>query len=223
MPETLAHITSDHPEFKLDRPSIATDKVVVFLPGISGGAFSDRFQPLVDACLTAGLAIARLNIWRDATDVEARNLSEIYRDLGNITTHLHQEFPYMFGIGKSFGGAIMLLFPGVYMQKKVLWAPAVGVTEVGANVGAYMNAHLGSLQSLLDLEVDRAFLKDKSVPTLLIHGTADDNIPFSNSERLVSMLPNAKLFPIEGADHSYRNKVHEDAVIKASIDFLTVV
>lgn len=208
------------PEFELDRPSVATDKVVVFLPGISGEALSNRFQPLVDACLAAGLAIARLNVWKDATDVAGKNLSEIYTDLGVITTRLHREFPYMFGIGKSFGGAVLLLFPGVYTQRKVLWAPAVGVAEVDANVGAYMSAPLGSLQSLLDLKVDRAFLKDKSVPTLLIHGTADDSIPFSNSEILVSMLPNAKLFPIEGADHSYRNKVHEDAVIRATLDFL---
>lgn len=221
MSDMFARITADHPEFKLDAPPASTDKVVVFLPGISGGAFSERFQPLVDACLNVGFAVARLNIWKDSADVEQKNLGEIYKDLGEITTHLHNTYPYMFGIGKSFGGAIMLTFPSVYISKKVLWAPAIGVIETGANIEAYMTAKLGTTSSLLDIQIDRTFLQQKENPTLIIHGTADENIPFSNSEQIVSMLPNASLVPIKGADHSYRDKEHETAVIKATVDFFT--
>ncbi len=209
-------------EFILDVPDRPTTAAVVFLPGISGGAFSDRFQPLVEACLEAGFAIARVSAWKDAKDVEQRNLNGIYRDLGEVTTYLHaQGYSSLFGIGKSFGGAVMLTFPSTHIRRKVLWAPAIGVAEDGATIDAYMSAALGSLRSLLDLTVDRAYLEKKDTPALIIHGTADANIPFSNSERLVSMLPNARLLSIEGADHSYSEKKHEEAVILATVNFLT--
>lgn len=209
-------------KFLVETPTVPTTTAVVFLPGISGDAFSERFQPVVDACLQAGFAIARVSAWKDAEDVERKNLSDIYRDVGDVTTSLHQQgFTRIFGIGKSFGGAVILTFPSVYISRKVLWAPAIGVTDSGANIDAYMTATLGTLHSLLDMQVDAAFLKQREMPTLIIHGTADDNIPLSNSEKIVSMLPNARLAQIEGADHSYKNKEHEEAVIKATMGFLT--
>ena len=217
----LIKIDGSSSEFLLDTPIKPTETVAVFLPGISGGAFSDRFQPIADACLKAGFAIARIEAWKNADEVESKNLGDIYRDVGYVTTYLHHHgYTNIVGIGKSFGGAVMLLFPSVYITKMVLWAPAVGVVESGANIGAYTTATLGTLHSLLDLHVDKQILKQKGFPVLIIHGTADENIPFSNSEKIISMLPNAKLVSIEGADHSYKNKVHEDAVIKATMDFL---
>lgn len=209
-------------EFLLETPNKSTATVVVFLPGISGGAFLERFQPVVDACLNAGFAIARISAWKNSDEVEGKNLNDIYRAVGDVTTYLHEQgYAEIFGIGKSFGGAIMLTFPSVYISKKVLWAPAIGVVETGGNIWAYMTAKLGTVSSLLDIQIDRAFLQQKENPTLIVHGTADDNIPFLNSEQIVSMLPNANLIAIEGADHSYRNKEHEMAVIKATINFLT--
>lgn len=218
----VIHLGNAASAFLVDTPDKPTNTAVVFLPGISGGAFSDRFQPLVDACVQAGLAIARVSAWENVADVERKNLSDIYRDIGNVTTYLQQQgYTQLFGIGKSFGGAIMLTFPSMYIHKKVLWAPTVGVTESGANIEAYMSATFSTLSSLLDLRVDRAFLQQRDTPTLIVHGTADGTIPFSNSEKIVSMLPRAKLLPIEGADHSYSDKDHEKAVIEASVDFLT--
>ena len=44
-------------------------------------------------------------------------------------------------------------------------------------------------------------LADVSVPTLIIHGTADANVPFSHAELLAERIPNAELHAILGADH----------------------
>lgn len=221
MAETI-QIGNSASKFLVETPAAPTTTAVVFLPGISGGAFSDRFYPVVKACLQAGFAIARISAWENAEDVERKRLSDIYKDVGEVITYLHQQgYTRIFGIGKSFGGAVMLTFPSVYISRRVLWAPAIGVTESGANIDAYMAATLGTLRSLLDMQVDAAFLKQREMPILVIHGTADENIPFSNTEKIVSMLPNAKLIPIEGADHSYKDKEHEEAVIKASMEFLT--
>lgn len=209
-------------EFLIEAPAEPTATAVLFLPGITGGAFSDRFQPVVDACLKSGFAIARVSAWENAEDVEGRNLADIYKDIADVITYLYEHgYTRFFGVGKSFGGAVMLTIPSAYISKKVLWAPAIGVTEFGSNIDVHMTATLGTLHHLLDMRVDAAFLKEREMPMLIIHGTADNVIPFSNSEKIVSMLPNAKLVPIEGADHSYNDKEHEKAVIGATMEFLT--
>ena len=40
-----------------------------------------------------------------------------------------------------------------------------------------------------------------TVPALIIHGTDDINVPFSQSQALASAMPDARLHPIEGGDH----------------------
>lgn len=52
-----------------------------------------------------------------------------------------------------------------------------------------------------------------SVPTLIVHGTDDLNVPFTYSEKLASQIPSAEFYAIDGADHmmmlSHREKVDE--------------
>ena len=43
--------------------------------------------------------------------------------------------------------------------------------------------------------------QDIVVPTLIVHGTADVDVPFQQTEGLASALPHAQLVAIEGADH----------------------
>jgi pimeloyl-ACP methyl ester carboxylesterase len=44
-------------------------------------------------------------------------------------------------------------------------------------------------------------LQQITVPTLIIHGTADRNVPFSFSEQFAQHVPHARLAALEGADH----------------------
>ncbi|MCA9367820.1 alpha/beta hydrolase, partial [Candidatus Kaiserbacteria bacterium] len=47
-------------------------------------------------------------------------------------------------------------------------------------------------------------------PIGIIHGTADDVIPLSNSEAIIAACANGTLKTIEGAGHSFKD--HEDEV-----------
>lgn len=218
---TPIKIENSETEVLIETPTNPTDKVAIFLPGISGDAFSDRFMSIAKACIGVGFAIARVSAWNNIQDVEKKNLSQIYNDINTIITLLQNSgYVSIFGIGKSFGGMIMLTLPSQNIKAKVLWAPAIGIAESDSNIDTYLSTPLGSLESLLDMKVNRAFLEKIEIPILIIHGTVDDNVPLSNSEQLVSILPNAKLVAIKGADHSYRTREHEDAVIKTTMDFL---
>lgn len=216
------HLEGHRAEILVEAPEHKSDAVAIFLPGISGGAFSDRYKPLVDACLGGGIAMARLSLYADTAELNNKTIEQMHGDIDAAVSFLKSHgYKKIFGIGKSFGGALMLTYPSADIAARVVWAPAISAMETGANIDAYKGRELGSVPLLLDIKVDRDFLQGVPGPVLVIHGTADDQIPLSNSEHMVSMLPNAKLFPIEGADHSYKNKDHETIVIEETVKFLT--
>lgn len=51
------------------------------------------------------------------------------------------------------------------------------------------------------LDVDSWNLEGLTVPTLIIHGTADENAPYEGSKKAAERLPNAKLITFPGDDH----------------------
>jgi hypothetical protein len=42
-----------------------------------------------------------------------------------------------------------------------------------------------------------------SVPTLVLHGTEDKNVPFATAEFAASMIPDAELVAIENGPHEF--------------------
>ncbi len=197
-------------------------EVVVFLPGVRGGANTKRFDPLVDACLDAGISIARVDAWKDNVDIGNKSLNDIYDGvLGTIKRLKEEGYKTFYGIGKSFGGTVILTTPTTAFKKIVLWAPALRATETGGTLSRYESAKLKTLPSMKALTADRDTLGDFKTPALIIHGDADEIVPLANSELLVDMLPKAKLTEIEGGDHALADATHEAAVLRATIKFLS--
>ncbi len=62
-------------------------------------------------------------------------------------------------------------------------------------------------------------MKDCEVPSLIIHGTADNIVPYSYAERAVETLPNAELLTIPGAGHGFSGQNNLTAMNRA-IEFL---
>ena len=60
------------------------------------------------------------------------------------------------------------------------------------------------------------------VPTLIVHGTEDANVPFVFSERLAEQIPNAQMVAIDGADHYVRfsHKERFDEVVTSFVSGL---
>jgi pimeloyl-ACP methyl ester carboxylesterase len=62
-------------------------------------------------------------------------------------------------------------------------------------------------------------LPELRVPTLILHGTEDQAIPFGNAELLAERIPGAELVPLEGAGHLYHSEKAE-AADAAVLDFV---
>jgi len=58
-----------------------------------------------------------------------------------------------------------------------------------------------------------------NIPTIIIHGDKDREVPCSQSEKLVSFLSHAKLMVVKGADHRYSDERHAQKMRQAFFEF----
>jgi pimeloyl-ACP methyl ester carboxylesterase len=61
-------------------------------------------------------------------------------------------------------------------------------------------------------------LQEIKVPTLVLHGTADEIVPFSHAEHLAEKVPHAKLVSVKGGKHIFF-ATHREAVLAPVIEF----
>ena len=68
-------------------------------------------------------------------------------------------------------------------------------------------------------ELDLLKGRDITVPTLIIHGTADINVPFSQSKLLTERISGSVLHPIEGGTHTMMS-THSEEIIPVMAMFI---
>lgn len=172
--------------------------VVVYFHGNAESAA--RNLGLAAACSEAGFG-ALLAEYRGYGGLEGSPTEEgLYRD-GLAAVEALRERGVDEGrlvlVGRSLGSgvAVDLAARGVG-RGLVLVSPYTSMVDMG-------RAYVGPLAPLLvpdrfDSEAKAASVR---VPAAVIHGTADDLVPFAMAEALVRRLPRGRLVPIEGAGH----------------------
>jgi len=200
--------------------SFSKEVIVLFLPGISGQAFSPRFQPLVDECGELKLSIARMEAWKDVSDVKTKTWTHFLGALDEVFEYLvNLGYSKIITVGKSFGGGLLLSYHHKNIYKKILWAPAIGVGEVDTFT-KQKDVSLSEIQSLLDIQLDQNFIKEDSSEICTIHGTKDTSIPLENSRHIVASAQHGTLIEIENADHSFKTPEEEGLLMEATRSFL---
>ncbi len=57
------------------------------------------------------------------------------------------------------------------------------------------------------------------IPTLIVHGKADETVPYSQSEKLASLIAGSQLVGVSGADHRYTVEEHSKIMRDSFYDF----
>jgi esterase/lipase len=193
---------------------------VLFVPGMSGKAHSERFEPLVEVCLSAGYPIARLEAWKDPADANTETYAYWQSVVsGAVTTLLEKEFESVIAIGKSFGGGLLLSQPLPGVTKKILWAPAIGFSKTEETLSELREQPPGGYK-LLDIKLTPTLLVQETANIAIVHGDADEVVSATNSRQIVSAVTSGAIAVVSGAGHSFNAPEHERALLEQTSRFL---
>lgn len=214
-------------KYLLNEPKNQSNKGIILLPGISGGALGSYYDDLARALSERGFYFLRLELWSSEKDLVKKSLNDIYVSLNNAVQLLRNKGCTKIGfVGKSFGGGILLTFFNQLedMDKSlitslVLWAPAIGFGKQ-SNLRQIQKLKFSNFRNFDEIKIDKTDLNKIIVPVLLIQGTKDSLVSKGNTAQITKSLPNAHLKYIEGAEHSYNKKEEMKEVIKETINFL---
>jgi pimeloyl-ACP methyl ester carboxylesterase len=206
-----------------------TAPLLVFAHGFAGnkdenGLFSEASDYFVDR----GFSVLRFDFracGENKGAFKAVRLPDLVADLRNVFAYIEstpslQWLPIGF-VGFSLGAGIGLLAE-LRVQAYVFWSPAIYTrTDMVPRYQAEVKEKGYVIKG--DIEVSKDFIGDLSsdiiadrlrgitAPVLLIHGTADQRIPYSSTERAFKTLrkksKDCRISVISGADHSFRNNV----------------
>lgn len=104
-------------------------------------------------------------------------------------------------VGKWFGEK-MSQHDGV-IAAYLLVAPATDATRAVISSSARFDLRRAGYRADMALfeDVPDYPFEQITAPTLVIHGTADTDVPFAQAEMATARIPNARLVRVEGADH----------------------
>ena len=73
-----------------------------------------------------------------------------------------------------------------------------------------------------DLKKNNTFpIADKiRIPTLIVHGDADEIVPVEQSKLIFKLIPECKLDIIRKADHRFSNPVHFETMVDSLYKFV---
>ncbi|MFQ5474432.1 MAG: alpha/beta hydrolase family protein [Candidatus Nanoarchaeia archaeon] len=62
--------------------------------------------------------------------------------------------------------------------------------------------------------------KKIKIPTLIVHGDADDSVPVEQSRKTASLIEGCRLEVMRGADHQYSNPEHKERLLRLITEFI---
>ncbi len=185
--------------------------------------------------------------------IELDDLSSVVNFVLNAENDFSSEInkDQLFLLGHSRGGGISILkaWKDARVKKLVAWAsvnefgkfwtPEVMVqwqkdkvmyvlnSRTGQELPMYYSAYEKFYAEKHLFDIPKA-VKELSIPFLIVHGTADTTVAFSQAEIMQSWNNNAKLFSIENGDHTFSGKhpyineklpLHTEMAVQKTIAF----
>ena len=175
-------------------------------------------------------AFAENNLIKELDDVQTI-LNELHE--GNVFTEASLDLDNVFIIGHSRGGGIALISAAEDDRIKGLatWAAVNHYDRDGFPLDVWEkhgkilipNARTGQdmpmnwqFVEVMKANMDRLSIKNQSekvnVPTLVVHGTKDPTVPYSEAQEMAKWNNRFELLTISDADHSFGGKHPQEGV-----------
>jgi inorganic pyrophosphatase len=186
---------------------------VIFLPGASGGANSQRFKPFYDL-INKSFKIIPWDIWDSKSHLSKLKFESIFEGISDAINN--SECDEIILVGKSFGGGIFLKYTHPKVIGKILWSPAFTFSdEENFNLQHNLEFYEKATNIKINLQKDK-------IPNYILHGTNDDVISHTNSQRICSKI-NATLLLINGANHSFSEIQHSNKLFEESSKLIQLI
>lgn len=183
--------------------SVGNKNCILYIPGSSGLDNPEWLAQIAVAAEAAGFAFTPLRSWSNRAELETKTVNAIRHDIDEAIRAIQEtsDAP-IYVIAKSFGGGMMLLKNREAVERMVLWAPAIGVSETVADPASFENVPLKELDSIFSIQTDATTLASITAPVCFIRGMDDSVVPQSLMDTLAGGVPHAEILGMEGMGHT---------------------
>lgn len=225
---------------------VGKDKIAVLCHGHSSGKNNKTYRTITPILNNQGISTFRFDFYGNGESdgkFEESDLSESIDDtLQAIKLVKEKGFKKIILVGSSFGGlsSTITASKSKDLYALVLKSPVSNYKEVHLNrygkTGIIKWKQKGQVlfgkKDERELKLNYSFVEDYKkyntyelakqikIPTLIIHGDADEIVPVSQSKKLVKIIPNAKLVLVKGSNHKYTNDNEFKQMIKLISDYI---
>ena len=203
-------------EYAFSKPKNFNGKAIFFIPGVSGGALTSRFNFILNPFLEKGYAVFKADLWTDRKDFLKKSPKQLFGFFNEITKFLKKEgCKEISAAGKSLGGGLLLMYANNEIKNLYLFAPTIGLTE--ETKPATISKKFKEFPTIESIRVGKKNLKEIKSKVFVFQGNKDKTVPMDEAKELSSHIKNCEFLVLEGASHSYKSDV-EQKTIKMSLD-----
>ena len=210
-------------ELEFSYRDVDHDNLMIFLPGISGSAISERFKYLEEIAVHSGYSMVRMDFQFQEFKDESLAIKDCITDILAVVEYLRRRdintAKDIIFIAKSFGALVYQLMDEESMNitKAILLAPYIKITDDSADAGTDF-ADI----PIKDLKINEICLSRESlrnIPTLIFHGLKDTVIDMSSSENITQLKEDYILERVN-TGHGFDEAETHTIVVKKSLKFL---
>ena len=127
----------------LDEPEIKTDKLIIFVHGMSGSSDEHHYYNAVNFFNAEGFATYRINLYARAN--KGRQLSESsiathVQDVNQVVEYFSKSYSQIYLVGHSLGCIAVIDAEHSKLKQIILWEPTVGFNDLAEKNATYDEA-----------------------------------------------------------------------------------
>lgn len=200
----------------LSVPKIEKPPIVILCHGLNSGKDSKTNLVLNEILKENGIASFRFDFFSHGEskgNPKDRSVNEFVDDILNAVAYLKSKGYNKIGIvGGSFGAVAAVIAASKSTNLNFIALKSPGMGKTSRNMLNYKNDF--DAKSWINAG------QKITIPTLIVHGSADQDVEVELGKRLAKSIGTSKIEIVEGADHQYTRKEDFDKAIKLISDFV---